>query len=212
MLGRRFGWLWAAYAVSTAGTWLGFGAFPLITILVLHATPFQVSLLSAAGLAVGAAVAVPLGPWIELRRKRPVMITMDLLRFAALATVPAAYALGVLTFTQLVLVSVVVSAAGITFTAAGGAYLKSLLPPQDLLLAYGRLEATTWTATVVGPPLGNAAIGLLGPVVTIAVDALSYLLSALGIRAIGGPSPAPHPADPPSADTRQAGPRQAGPG
>ena len=96
-----FGWLWAAYAVSTAGTWLAFGAFPLIAILVLHAGRAQVSLLSAAGLAVGALIAVPLGPWVEFRRKRPVMVAMDLLRFAALLTVPAAYALGLLTFAQL---------------------------------------------------------------------------------------------------------------
>jgi hypothetical protein len=52
-LGRQFGWLWAAYTVSTAGTWLAFGAFPVIAILVLHAGPAEVSSLAAAGLAVG---------------------------------------------------------------------------------------------------------------------------------------------------------------
>jgi hypothetical protein len=65
---------------------------------VLHAGPAEVSVLAAAGLAVGAAVAVPLGPWVEFRRKRPVMIAMDLIRFAALMSVPAAYALGWLSF------------------------------------------------------------------------------------------------------------------
>ena len=66
-LGRQFGWLWAAYAVSAYGSGLGFGAFPLIAILVLHAGPAEVAALAAAGLAVGAAVAVPLGPWVEFR-------------------------------------------------------------------------------------------------------------------------------------------------
>jgi hypothetical protein len=41
-LGRQFGWLWAAYAVSVSGTCLAFGAFPLIAILVLHAGPTEV--------------------------------------------------------------------------------------------------------------------------------------------------------------------------
>src|SRR4051795_7675859 len=100
-LGREFGWLWTAFAISTLGTWLAFDAFPLIAILVLHAGPAEVALLAAAGLAVGAAVAVPLGPWVEFRRKRGVMIAMDLIRFAALASVPAAFALGKLTFVQL---------------------------------------------------------------------------------------------------------------
>jgi MFS family permease len=185
-LGREFRWLWTAYAVSAYGTGLGFGAFPLIAIRVLHASTAEVSALAAAGLAVGAAVALPLGPWMEFRRKRPVMMAMDLTRFAAMLTVPAAFALGWLSYVQLLVVSVIAAAADITFKAASGACLKTLVRPEDLLVANGRLESTTWSATVVGPPLGGAAIGLLGPVTTVLADGISYLLSAAGIRAIGG--------------------------
>ena len=176
------------------GTWLAFDAFPLIAILVLHAGP-------TAGVGAGrhgaggrgAWSAVPLGPWVEFRRKRPVMIAMDLTRFAALLSVPAAYALGWLTFAQLLVVSVVVGAADITFTAASGACLKALVPAEDLLVANGRFESTTWTATVLGPPLGGAAIGHVRP----GDDAWWPTRSAscsrrAGIRAIGGPEP--HPA------------------
>ncbi|MGC5013257.1 MFS transporter [Streptosporangium sp. DT93] len=189
--GRRFRWFWAAYAVSAFGTWLAFDAFALIAILALDAGPAEVSLLAAAGPAVGALVAVPLGPWVEFRRKRPVMIAMDLVRFAALMSVPAAHLLGRLSLAQLLVVAVVVGAADIAFTAASGAYLKALVRPGDLLVANGRLEATTWTATALGPPLGTAAIGLLGPVVSVAANAVSFLLSAAGIRAIGGREPHP---------------------
>ncbi|MCF4137135.1 MFS transporter, partial [Streptomyces sp. Tue 6430] len=185
-LGRGFGWFWGAYATSALGTWLAFGAFPLIAVQVLHAGPAEVAALASVGAAVGAAVAVPLGPWVEFRRKRPVLIATDLVRFAALLTIPAAFALGVLTFLQLLLVSVVVAAADITFRAASGAHLKTLLPAGDLLVANARLESTAWTTTIVGPPLGGAAIGLLGPVATVVADAASYLLSALGLRAMGG--------------------------
>ena len=196
-LGRPFGWLWAAYAVSAFGTWLAFDAFPLIAILVLHAGPTEVSVLAAAGLAVGAAVAVPLGPWVEFRRRRPVMVAMDLIRFAALISVPAAFALGWLTFVQLLVVAVIVGAANIAFKAASGACLKALVRPEDLLVANGRLESTTWTATALGPPLGGAMIGLFGPVTTVVADAVSFLLSAVGIRAIGGKEPPPARTDAP---------------
>ncbi|NED88506.1 MFS transporter, partial [Streptomyces sp. SID11233] len=73
-LGRSFGWLWGAYAVSAYGTGFGFGAFPVLAVLVLDAGPGRVALLAAAGRAVGALLAVPLGPWVEFRRKRPVMV------------------------------------------------------------------------------------------------------------------------------------------
>ncbi|MGW2208816.1 MFS transporter [Streptomyces sp. NPDC001781] len=190
-LGSRFGWLWAAYAVSAAGTWLAFDAFALVALLVLHQGPARVALLASAGPAVGAVLAVPLGPWTEFRRKRPVMITADLVRCAALLAVPAAHFLGVLGFGQLLLVSVVVAAADLTFTAAFGAHLKSLVPRAGLVTATSRLESTTWTATVLGPPLGGALVGLSGPVVTVAANALSFLLSALGIRAVKGSETAP---------------------
>jgi MFS family permease len=196
-LGRRFGWLWAAYAVSTFGTWLGFNAFTLIAIFVLHAGPAAVSALAAAGLAVGAVVALPLGPWVEFRRKRPVMIAMDLTRFAALASIPVAFAVERLTYAQLVVVAVVVAAGDITFQAAAGAYLKSLVRREALVVANGRFESTTWTATAIGPPIGGVAIGLFGPVTVVALDAVSYLLSAVGIRAIGGAEPRPGRAAPP---------------
>ncbi|MFQ6329604.1 MFS transporter [Nocardia sp. CWNU-33] len=185
-LGRQFGWLWTAYAVSAYGSGVGFGAFPLIAVLVLHAGPVQVSTLSAVGPAVGALIALPLGPWVEFRRKRPVMIAMDLARFAVMMTIPVAYAFGRLSFVQLLVVSAVVAAAKIAFGAASGAYLKALVRPEDLLAANARFESTMWSSIAVGPPLGGAAIGLFGPVTTVVADALSYLLSALGVTAIRG--------------------------
>ncbi|MEU3505747.1 MFS transporter [Streptomyces hundungensis] len=188
-LGRRFGWLWASYAVSAYGSGLGFGALPLVAVLALHAGPAEVSALAAVGPAVGALIAVPLAPWVEFRRKRPVMIMMDLVRFAAMATIPVAYALGWLGFVHLLVVSAVVAAAKIAFNAASGAYLKAIVPPDDLLVANARFESTNWSSIAVGPPLGGAAIGLLGPVTTVLADALSYLLSALALTAIGGGAP-----------------------
>jgi predicted MFS family arabinose efflux permease len=190
-LGRQFGWLWMAYAVSTFGSWLAFDAFAVIAVLVLHAGPTAVAVLASTGLAAGAVVALPLGPWMEFRPKRPVMVAMDLIRFATVLSLPIAFALDLLSFGQLLAVAIVVGAADITFTAASGACLKSLVRPDDLLVATSRLESTNWTAIVLGPPLGGAAIGLLGPVTTVLANAVSFLLSACGIRAIGGTEPDP---------------------
>jgi len=185
-LGSSFGWLWSAYAVSTYGTWIAFGAFPLIAVRVLHSPAFAVSLLGAAGLAVAAIVAVPFGPWVEHQAKRPVMIAMDLIRFLAMASVPIAYLLGLLSYGQLLVVSVICGTASIAFTAASGAYLKHLVKKDHLLVANGRFEGTSWVATAAGPPIGGALIVLLGPVTTVAADAFSYLLSALGVFRIRG--------------------------
>jgi MFS family permease len=195
-LGRQFGWLWAAFAVSAYGSGIGFGAFPIIAVRVLHAGSIEVAALSSAGLAVGAILAVPLGPWVEFRRKRRVMMAMDLTRFLALMTIPAAYALGWLSFAQLLIVSIVVATAKIAFNAASGANIKVVVKPEDLLVANSRFESTMWTTLVVGPPLGGALVGLVGPVTTVIADGISYLLSACGVAMIGGGEP--RPARPPT--------------
>lgn len=194
-LGRPFAWLWGAFAVSTVGMWVAFDAFPLIAILALHVGPAAVSALASVGLAAGALAAAPLGPWLEYRAKRPVMIAMDLIRFVAVASVPAAYLMGRLSFVQLLAVSAVVAAADIVFRSASGAFLKGLVPPKALLVTNGRFEATTWTAIALGPPLGGLAIGVFGPVVTAGANAVSFLLSALGLCVIGrGETPPARPA------------------
>jgi MFS family permease len=193
-LSQDFRRLWAAFAVSALGSALGFGALPLIAVLVLDVSTFQVSLLAALSAVAGASIALPFGAVIEQRRKRPVMIAADLVRFVALASVPAAAALHLLTYVQLCVVGVVQAAATIAFTSASGAHLKALVDPAGRAEANSRFESTTWITLSVGPPLGGGLISLVGATVTLAIDAVSFLLSALGVRRIRGPEPVPEQA------------------
>jgi hypothetical protein len=86
--------------VSAAGSGVGSGALPIVAFLVLHASAFEVSILSGLAGFTAAAVLLPLGAGIERRRKRPVMIAADLLRFTAVARVPTTAALDLLTYPQ----------------------------------------------------------------------------------------------------------------
>ncbi|MEV0830503.1 MFS transporter [Nonomuraea rubra] len=190
-LGRDFGRLWGAYATSSLGTWLALDSLPLIAVLALDASAAQLSWMAAASGAAGALLAVPLGPWVEFQRKRPLMIRADLVRFLVLMSVPAAHVLGLLSYPQLLAVAVVVAVSDIVFVGASGAHLKSLVPDRHLTRANSRFETVTWVSTAIGPPAGGALIGALGPVVTVIVNAVGYALSALGIRAIAAPEPAP---------------------
>ncbi|MCM4078576.1 MFS transporter [Paractinoplanes hotanensis] len=190
-LGSDFRRLWSAYAISEFGTGVGFGALPLVAVLVLDVPEFQVSLLAALGGLAAAALALPAGPWIEFRRKRPVMIAADLVRFGAIVSIPVAMLAGVLTYAQLCVVAVVQAIGTIIFATASGAHLKALVGPADRDLANGRFEATFWTAYSAGPALGGALTSALGVAWTITVDALSFLLSAVGVRSLRTPEPPP---------------------
>jgi MFS family permease len=183
--------LWVAFAVSSFGSAVGLGALPLIAVLALDSSTFQVSLLAAISTLAGAALALPMGDFIEQRRKRPVMITADLVRFAVLISVPVAAVFDVLTYLQLCVVGVLQAAAMIAFQAASGAHLKALVPAEGRAEANSRFEQTNWTALSIGPAIGGGLVSLVGATATMAVDAVSFLLSALGIRRIQAPEPEP---------------------
>ncbi|WP_431993560.1 MFS transporter [Streptomyces albogriseolus] len=190
-LGQDFRRFWGAYAVSAAGSAVGMGALPLIALLVLHASAFQVSVLAALSAVASAVIALPLGVRIEHQYKRPVMITADLARCAMLASIPVAMAFGRLTFIQLCVVGILQTATSVAFDAASGAHLKALVLPEHRLRANSCFETTNWISVSAGPPVGGLLIGALGAAATMVVDASSFLASALGIRRIRQPEPAP---------------------
>lgn len=183
--------LWASATVSQVGSALGAGALPLVAILVVQASDLQVSLMAAfAGIA-SAAIALPMGSFIEFRRKRNIIAQTSFISFVALASVPCAAWLGVLTYTQLCVVVTIQTLGGIVSNAASGAYLKSLVPEPLRVRASSRFETTYWTASTIGAPIGGALVSIFGATVTLVIDAFSYLLAALGIRTITTPDPKP---------------------
>ncbi|GAA1801354.1 MFS transporter [Luedemannella flava] len=177
--------------MSELGSAVGAGALSLVAVIVLNASTLQVALLAALSGVAGAILAVPAGPWVEFRRKRPVMIGTDLVRVVVLGSVPAAAAVGSLTYAQLCVVGVVQAVCAIVYAAASGAHLKALVGEPQRLAATSRMEATLWTAISVGPPIGGLLVSWLGATTAIAVDVVSFALSALGVRRLRTPEPAP---------------------
>lgn len=190
-LGADFRRLWIAYGTSEAGTAVAYGALPLVAIVIMKVPEYQVSLMSAYAGVAAAVLAIPAGPWIEFHRKRPTMIAADLTRFATLVTVPVAAYLHLLSYAQLCVVAVVQTLGALVFASASGSHLKALVGADDRPTATGRFEATFWTVNSAGPPLGGVITSAVGAPVTVCVDAVSYLVSALGVRGLRTPEPPP---------------------
>jgi predicted MFS family arabinose efflux permease len=182
---------WAAYAVSQAGSGVGAGALPLVAILVLDASDWQVSLLSAVAGVAAAVTIMPLGPWVEFHRKRPTMISADVLRCVTLVSVPVAAWLGKLTFGQLCVVAAAQTVGTIASSSASTAFLKHLVPSDRLALVNSRWETTMWTASTAGPPTGGLLVSAFGPLVAVGVDAVSFAASGLILARIRHREPRP---------------------
>ncbi|WP_202805989.1 MFS transporter [Actinopolymorpha alba] len=188
---RDFQRLWAGLAVSQLGSAVGGVALPIVAVTVVDASTFQISLLAAFTAVTTALLAFPMGSYVEFKRKRPVMIAADIARFASLGSIPLAGLFHSLTFAHLCVVAVINATCAIAFSGAAQAHLKALVSPDRLVDANGRLESTNWLRMSVGPSLGGALVGFLSALGTLLIDAVSFLVSALAIRLIKLPEPAP---------------------
>ena len=179
-----FARLWGSVGVSLLGTQVSMLALPLTALGVLHASAGQVALLAAAGTSPFLLLGLPAGAWVDRWPRRELMVRTDQLRGALLASVPAAYLLGVLTLAQLYVVAFGVGALSVFFDVASLSVLPALVSHDRIAEANGKLEAARATGQSSGPAIGGVLVQALTAPVAVAVDALSYLASALLLRGL----------------------------
>ncbi len=187
--------LWAGESISVFGSLVGRTALPFTAILVLDATPMQVSLLLAADIVAGLLFGLFAGVWVDRLHRRPIMIAADIGRAALLASIPAAYALDALAIEQLYAVAFGVGTLTIFFDVAYLSYLPSLVEKHEVLEGNSKMAAS-WSVAEVGAfSSAGWLVQLLTAPLAILVDAMSFLVSAVAVGAIRRPEPAPATAD-----------------
>ncbi|MEE1824233.1 MFS transporter [Streptomyces sp. BE20] len=188
---RDFRLLLSGAVAAQAGTQVTLVALPLVAVLELDATPFQVGLLTAAETAAFLLVGLPAGAWLDRMRKLPVLVRADLLRCLAVGSIPVAGVLDALTLVQLYLVALVTGVATVFFDVAHQSYLPVLLPREQLIAGNGAIETVRSSAQIAGPGLGGGLVQLLGAPLAIVADAFGYLASAVLLSRIRAHEPQP---------------------
>jgi len=179
--------LWAGQAVSIFGTEVTSLALPLTAVLLLKATPVQMGILGAIGLAPYVLFSLAAGVWVDRLHRRPVLIAADLGRAALLASIPAAALLNRLAMGQLYVVGFLVGALSLFFGLAYQSFLPSVVGRDRLVEGNGKLALSASTGQVAGPGLGGTLVQLLTAPVAILVDAASYIASAALIALVRAP-------------------------
>jgi MFS family permease len=183
--------LWIGETVSQFGTFISQLALPLVAILVLHATPFEVGLLATFEMLAFLVVGLPAGAWVDRMRYRWVLIVNDLIRAAALGSIPLAQLLGTLTIEQLYAVALVTGISTVFFDVAYQSYLPQLVDRTALVEGNAKLAASESVAQIAGPGLGGLLIQWLTAPYAVLVDAVSFLWSAGWVGAIQARPPKP---------------------
>ncbi len=183
--------LWIGETVSQFGTMVSGIALPLVAILILHASTFEVGLLATFESLAFLVVGLPAGAWVDRMRFRNVLIVNDVLRAAAMGSIPAAQALGVLTIGQLYAVALVIGVSTVFFDVAYQSYLPELVDRTLLVEGNAKLQASESVAQVAGPTVGGLLIQALTAPYAVLIDAVSFLWSAAWVGAIQAKVPKP---------------------
>jgi MFS family permease len=189
---RRFGLLnqydfrqlFFADTVSQLGSQVTQIALPLVAILVLNASPFEVGLLAACDTAAFLLVGLPAGAWVDRLRRRNVLIAGDIGRAILLGSVPVAYAVDALNMPQLYIVGLGTGLLTVFFDVAYQSYLPHLVGRDHLVEGNSKLEAVRGVTQLAGPTGAGFLIQVLGAPVSILVDAISFVGSALFVGLI----------------------------
>ena len=186
---RRY---WSAQTISMFGDQVSGIAVPLVAVLVLHASAADMGYLTALIWLPSLLFGLHAGAWVDRRgHRRATMIAADLGRFALLASIPAAYALHVLTLGQLFVVALAVGALSVFFTVSDSALFVAVVPADRYIEGNSLVYASRALSFVGGPSLGGLLVQVLSAPAAVAADALSFLGSALFLRRI-------RPAEPPA--------------
>jgi MFS family permease len=185
--------LWAGESVSVLGSQVTLLAVPTVAILILHAGPFQVGVLSALEFLAFPTLGLVAGVYADRLRRRPIMIVCDIGRALALGSIPVTFVLGVLTLEQLYLVALLTGIFTVFFDVSYQSYLPALVDRANLVEGNTKLEISRSTAQVAGPAIAGFLIQLIGGAKAVAIDALSFLFSALALAFIRKSEPVPQP-------------------
>jgi MFS family permease len=176
--------LWSAATISLFGTQVSLIAIPVIAVVILQASPFEVALVGTLEFLPFLLFTLPAGVWVDRLPRRRILIIGDIGRAVMLASIPIAFVLDVLTIWQVFVVAFVNGVFTVFFDIADQSYLPTVLEREELIDGNAKLSASMSTAQVVGQPLGGGLVGLLTAPFAIALDAISFVVSALLIVTI----------------------------
>ena len=177
---RRY---FVARALSTTGSMVTAIALPVLvyrlsgsTVLTAAVTALEAAPYLLAGLFAGALA--------DRWNRRRVMVSADLVNAVLIGSVPVAQLLGVLSIAQVLVVAFVVQAVNTFFDGANFGALPVLVGRARVAQANSVVWSASSLIELLVPPLVGLTLAVLNPAGLLALDALSFVASAIAVRGI----------------------------
>ena len=125
------------------------------------------------------------GVWADRVPRHALMIVSDLARAATQAALAALFITGAAELWQVVTLSALNGAATALFRPAADGLVPQLVPPAKLQRANGLVALAISVASLVGPALGGLLVVAIGAGWGLAIDSLTFLVSAAFLLGLG---------------------------
>jgi MFS family permease len=166
-------------------------ALPIMAVDLLGADSLGTGLLGAASTLAYLFIGLQAGVWVDRSSRRDYLLAADLVRVVLLLAIPVAYVLNVLSLPLLIAMQVGLGAATVFFNVAWPAYIPRLASGVTLLKLNARMAIMGEGAGFVGPGLAGALITIFSAPFVMVVDAITFAVSYVSLRAIRTPEPPP---------------------
>lgn len=177
---RDFAILVGSQAVSAAGDAVSATALPLL-VLALTGSGVAMGVVGAVTAGADFLMAAIAGALADRGDRKAMMLLADLGRAILTALVPLSVLLGGPTMAVIILVAAPLAVLRAFFRAGYLAAMPNLVGRSQLARGNGVLETGASVAFILGPAIAGLLVTVIGPGPTLAVDAASFAISAIGI-------------------------------
>lgn len=193
---RNFRNYFIGQAASLLGDQITLIALPLTAVLALDASAAQMGALTTVALVPNLIFSLHAGSWVDRRGgRRQVMLVADVCRGLLIATIPVAYAFGHLTWAQLYAVAFGSGLLSVFFGVAYGGFFQTIVEREDYVAANSLSHGSRAFSYLAGTSIGGVLVQLFQGPYALAIDAVSFLWSALFLGRIDAPDPPAGPQD-----------------
>jgi len=179
----------AGQGISLIGDSITQLALPIMAVDLLGADSLGTGFLGAASTLAYLFIGLQAGVWVDRSSRRAYLLAADLVRVMLLLAIPVAYLLNVLSLPLLIAMQVGLGAATVFFNVAWPAYIPRLASGVTLLKLNARMAIMGEGAGFVGPGVAGALIGIFSAPFVMVVDAATFAVSYVSLRAIRTPEP-----------------------
>jgi MFS family permease len=167
----------------------------LCAVLLLKASPAQMGILGAAGVMPFVLLALPAGVFLDRNRKLPVLLACKAIQAVALASIPVAWWLGMLTIQWMYVVSFICGGCNVVGGGAEQIFLTNLIGRERLTDAQSKFAATDSASRLLAPGMAGILIQWLTAPYAVLLNAFGFVASILLLRKMDANDPKPAPSN-----------------